>query len=268
MKKLALTLLLLSSLTSCGEIIDSGHRGVKVKLGKVSDNVLTEGFYFYFPLTTSIMEIDARIQKLEMKSQTYTRDIQTANIKYVINGSIDGTKVNELYRDVGVGSKGIGDSNFRDKIIVPIIEGEMKSVVGLWTATDLIANREKATDQIFERIKSKLALKNVILTNFQIIDIDYADAFEKAVENKVVAIQRAEEAKNNTAKIREEAKQRIISAEAEAKSMRIRANALSANKDLIEYERVQVEREAITKWNGTLPHTMLGNSTPFIKLGN
>lgn len=258
MKKLIYIIALLG-LASCGEIIDSGHRGVEVKFGKVSNKVLTEGFYFYFPFTTSIKEIDARVQKLVVDSETYTKDIQTAKIRYVINGSIDGSKVNELYRDIGIGSEGISNPNFRDKIVIPVIEGEVKSVIGLWTATDLIANREKATSQIFERIKTKLALKNVILTNFQIINIDYADEFEKAVENKVVAIQRAEEAKNKTAQIKEEAQQKIISSKAEAESMRIRANALSQNKNLVEYEAVQ-------KWNGVLPQYMLGNSIPFINI--
>jgi prohibitin 2 len=90
--------------------------------------------------------------------------------------------------------------------------------------------------------------------------------FENAVESKVVAIQKAEEAKNNTVKIKEEAQQRIISAKAEAESMRIRANALTANKNLIEYEQVQVQRNAIDKWNGVLPAQMLGGAVPFINV--
>ena len=68
-------------------------------------------------------------------------------------------------------------------------------------------------------------------------------------------------AKNRTVQIQEEAKQKIISAEAEAKSMAIRANALTQNKALVEYEAVQ-------KWDGKLPEYMLGNSVPFINVGN
>ena len=54
---------------------------------------------------------------------------------------------------------------------------------------------------------------------------------------------------------------RADSAEAEAKSMAIRANALSKNKALVEYEAVQ-------KWNGILPQYMMGESIPFINLNN
>ena len=43
--------------------------------------------------------------------------------------------------------------------------------------------------------------------------------------------------------------------------MAIRANALSKNKALVEYEAVQ-------KWNGILPQYMMGDSIPFINLNN
>jgi DNA-directed RNA polymerase subunit K/omega len=54
-------------------------------------------------------------------------------------------------------------------------------------------------------------------------------------------------------------KAREVSAEAEAKSMAIRANALTQNKALVEYEAVQ-------KWDGKLPQYMMGNSVPFVNL--
>ena len=50
-------------------------------------------------------------------------------------------------------------------------------------------------------------------------------------------------------------------AEAEAKSMTIRANALTKNKALVEYEAVQ-------RWDGKLPQYMMGNTVPFINLNN
>ena len=43
--------------------------------------------------------------------------------------------------------------------------------------------------------------------------------------------------------------------------MSIRANALTKNRALVEYEAVQ-------KWDGKLPSYMLGNSVPFINIAN
>ena len=59
--------------------------------------------------------------------------------------------------------------------------------------------------------------------------------------------------------VQEEARQKVIAAEAEARSMAIRAQALTQNKALVEYE-------AVKKWDGKLPEYMLGNSVPFINV--
>lgn len=95
---------------------------------------------------------------------------------------------------------------------------------------------------------------------FQFINIDYSDKFEGAIEDKVIAEQKAQEAVNNTKRIKEEAEQKLISAKAEAEAMEIKSEALSKNKGLTEYEAVQ-------RWDGRLPQYMLGNSVPFVNLG-
>ena len=53
----------------------------------------------------------------------------------------------------------------------------------------------------------------------------------------------------------------MIAAQAEAKSMAIRAQALTQNKSLVEYEAVQ-------KWDGRMPQYMMGNTVPFINIGS
>lgn len=157
----------------------------------------------------------------------------------------------KMYQQVGVG--------YRDIIITPVVEGTIKDVIGKWNAQDLVANREEATNDILEKLQKQLAPKFVNVTNFQMIDINYSEVFERAIESKVTAEQEALKAKNKTVQIEEEAKQKIISAEAEAKSMAIRANALTRNKALVEYEAVQ-------KWDGKMPQYMMGNSVPFLNI--
>lgn len=258
MKKL-LIIITLMSLASCGEIIDSGHRGVKKHFGKVEESSLTEGFYFYVPFTTSITEIDTRIKKINLNTSVYTKDVQQAKVSYVINAGLNNSKVHLLYREYGVRSDGAESEDLKSKVITPIADASIKAVFGKWDATDVISNRQKVTLEITDLIKSKLEDKHISISNFEITNIDYADNFEKAVEDKVVAIQRAEEAKNTTVRIKEEASQKIISAKAEAESMRIRAQALSSNKNLVEYEAVQ-------KWDGKLPTYTGGGAMPFIKV--
>lgn len=255
MKKinLFLGLVLVMFFGACGfEQVDTGHRGIETRFGKVVSDSLPEGLYFYNPATSDIKEIDVRVQTFNYDIECYTKDIQQASIKIGILANVRRDAAHLLFRDYG--------SEWDEKILQPVATGTIKTVIGKWDAVDLVSNREKARLEIEEVLKITLSEKNIELNKIELVNIDYNDQFEKAVENKVTAIQAAIEAQNRTKQISEEANQRVISAKAEAESMRIRANALTQNKSLVEYEAVQ-------KWNGVLPVYNMGNSTPFINIG-
>lgn len=234
------------------EVVDTGYRGVKVRFGQVvSEKPLTEGLYFYKPFVEKIVEMDVRTIAYQNNTVTYTKDIQQADITYSLNFNLNPDYVATMYQTVGY--------QWQDKIVKPIIDSTIKQVMGTYEAAPLIANRDKARTLMFDTMVKQLADKGVILTNLQISNIDYSDAFENAVEAKVTATQRAAEAQNKTVQVEEEAKQRIISAKAEAESMAIRSQALSQNQNLVQYEAVQ-------KWDGHLPQYSLGGATPFINI--
>lgn len=234
-------------------IVGVGERGVKVTLGKVSPQSYTEGVHFVTPFISKIKNMDVKTQKRNMNTEVYTKDIQQARISYVVNYNLQPANAHTMYREVGL--------DYVDKIVMPVLEGTIKDVIGKWNAQDLVANRETATKEIYDKLVRQLAPKYIDVTGFQMTAINYSDVFERAIESKVTAEQEALKAKNKTVQIQEEAKQKLISAEAEAKSMSIRANALTQNKALVEYEAVQ-------KWDGKLPEYLMGNSVPFINLNS
>jgi regulator of protease activity HflC (stomatin/prohibitin superfamily) len=232
-------------------IVGVGQRGVKVTLGKVSPQSYSEGIHFVTPFISKIHVMNVKTQKLSTPTEVYTKDIQQARISYVVNYNLMPQHVHEMYRQVGM--------NYVDTILMPAIEGNIKDVIGKWNAQDLVANRATATADILGKLQGQLEKKFINVTSFQIIDINYSEVFERAIESKVTAEQEALKAKNKTVQVEEEAKQKLISAQAEAKSMQIRATALTQNKALVEYEAVQ-------KWNGKLPEYMMGGSIPFINM--
>lgn len=245
------TLIVLFMLCNPLAIVGVGERGVKVTLGKVSPESYTEGVHFVTPFVSHIHKMDVKTQKSNPATTVFTKDIQQARLVYVINYNLQPENVHKMYREVG--------KDYKSTILMPIVEGTVKNVIGGWNASDLIANRAKATSDILAKLQEQLDDNYINVTDFNITDIDYSDVFEKAIEGKVTAEQEALKAKNKTVQVEEEAKQKVISAQAEAKSMAIRANALTQNKALVEYEAVQ-------KWDGKLPEYMMGNSVPFINL--
>lgn len=247
------TLLLIVFIVICNPIaiVGVGERGVKVTLGQVSPKSYTEGVHLVTPFISKIKNMDVKTQKTYIETDLYTKDIQQAKISYVINYNLQPQNAHKMYREVGTG--------YVDNILMPVVEGTIKDVIGKWNAQDLVANRESATIDILKKLQTQLEPRYINVTGFQITDINYSGGFERAIESKVTAEQEALKAKNRTVQIQEEAKQKIISAEAEAKSMAIRANALTQNKALVEYEAVQ-------KWDGHLPQYMMGNTVPFMNI--
>ena len=228
-------------------IVGVGQRGVKVTLGRVSPQSYQEGVHFVTPFISKIKVMDVKTQKVNITTEVYTKDIQQARINY----NLIPQYAHQMYREVGM--------DYVDNILMPVVEGNIKDVIGRWNAQDLVANRAAATADILSKLQNQLKSKYINVSSFQIIDIDYSDVFEKAIESKVTAEQEALKAKNKTVQVQEEARQKLISAQAEAQSMKIRATALSQNKALVEYE-------AVKKWDGKLPEYMLGNSVPFINV--
>jgi regulator of protease activity HflC (stomatin/prohibitin superfamily) len=242
MKKL-MVLVTLLAMTGCGfEIVDTGFRGVETRFGKVASESLPEGLYFYNPFTSDIIEMNVQEQKWSEKTECFTKDTQTANIQFMLNYYPDPSKMHLFFEKLG--------RKWDDIIVPPIVFGRMKQVTGTFHAVEMVTQRESVTKHMRDIIEKDLAEKNIILKNFQITDISLDQAFIKAVESKVVAIQEAEQSKNITVRIQEEANQKVIAARAEAESMRIRANALSQNKALIEWN-------AIEKWSGVLPNVLI-----------
>lgn len=232
-------------------IVGVGERGVKVTLGQVSPQSYTEGVHFVTPFISHIKTLDVKTQKSNIRTQVYTKDIQQATISYVLNYNLQPENAHKMYREVG--------KEYKDTIIMPVVEGTIKDVIGRWNAQDLVANREKAASEIQYRLHEELSKNYINVSNFQMTALSYSDVFEKAIESKVTAEQEALKAKNKTVQVQEEARQKVIAAEAEAKSMAIRAQALKTNKDLIQFEFAK-------KWDGKLPQYMMGNSVPFINM--
>lgn len=246
-------LALVGMIGSCSSvtIVETGHRGVKTVFGKVDGDPLPEGIYFTSPFTTSIHQMDIRTQKIEDKTEIYTKDVQTANVKYAVNYSVKGDRAGELFKTVGI--------TYAEKLIPQAVQGALKNAAGKWEAMDVINHRENVRSEVQDNLRDTLSPRGIEIESFQLVDVAFTKAFNDAVESKVVAVQKADEAKNQTVQVSEQAKQRVIAAQADAQAMKIKSDALQQNQNLVQYEAVQ-------KWDGVLPVYMMGNSTPFISI--
>lgn len=232
-------------------IITEQQRGLKVTFGKSHSEITMPGIYVKLPFVTNMKKYDSKIVREDSNLSSYTKDIQTATINASVSYQIDRAKIKEIYSDYG--------DDWYNKLVWNNLNQSAKDIIGKYNAETLVAEREEAAQRILRAANESVKNLPVDFIAFQIINIDYNDNFENAVEQKVIAEQAAKEAENKTKQIEQEAKQRVISAKAEAESMRIRSQALMSNPKLVDYEAVQ-------KWNGVLPTMTMGSSVPFINI--
>jgi len=246
-----LGLLALVVLSSTFYTVKSTERGVLSTFGKMSDSVINDGLHMKLPFVQKVKKVNIQQKKFDGQENSYTRDVQTSVVDYTINYDLVQENVSQLMKNVG--------DDYHNRIVVPYIRSAMKEAFGNFAATQIVENRDAVRRNIEEVLRQTLDNRYFTNIQFQLVDIDFDDAFETAIKEKQVAEQAALKAKNVTIQVEEKAKQTKIAAEAEAEAMRIKANSLANNPKLVEYEAVQ-------KWNGTLPTYMMGNSIPFINI--
>lgn len=244
-------------------IIPAGHTGVVMTLGKVSQNVMQEGLNFKIPFIQNVVKMSNKIQVYEVDASAVSKDLQTVSSKIAVNYRVSTDASANLYKNVGVDYKTI--------LVTPILQESMKSVTAKYTAEELITERTMVGDEIKDTLSEKLNEYGIYIEKFNIVNFDFSQEFNSAIEAKQVAEQ-------NLIKTKTEQQQAIVVAEAEAKEKTIKANAeaeailataraqAEANKMLEEsLSEIVIKYEQITKWNGELPK-VTGNSGNFIDM--
>jgi regulator of protease activity HflC (stomatin/prohibitin superfamily) len=249
--------------TSCAATkVDTGHVGIKVRFGKVVAGPLPADLYFVNPFTTDMKQVDTRVLSWNGKTEAYSKDVQKSVVFFTLNYNLDPAKAATVFQTVG--------EDWSQKLVGQVVHEEIEREMGQHNAVDVVGTRDTVAREIETNVKRILGARSVIVTSMQITNIDFTSEFEKSVEAKVIAQQKAIEEQNRTKQIEEQARQQIataqgnaqatvLNAEAEAKSIKIRSEALANNPKLVEWEAVQ-------KWNGVLPQYSMGGAVPFINL--
>lgn len=235
-------------------IVSPGHVGVQVTLGEVNPNSLTEGVHFVNPIS-SVRNVDVRLQRAELKGASAgTKDLQQVHTDIVVNFRLSGNKVPHIYKEYGL--------DVDSKVLGPAINESFKAVTAKYNSEELITKRDEVSQAITTHISAKVAPFDITVSNVNLVNFGFSPEYQKAIEAKVIATQAKLKAEQDLQRIEVEAKSRIAQAEGEAKAIAIQAQAIQTNGGA-QY----VQLQAIEKWNGQLPTTMLGNSTPFINVG-
>lgn len=232
-------------------VVDAGHTGVVMTLGKVSENVLSEGLHVKAPFVQNVYVMSNKIQMLQVDAAAVSKDLQSVSSSVAVNYRIGSNASAKVYQNIGV--------DYQNVVLLPAIQESMKSVSASYTAEELITLRAQVGEEIKETLESKVSEYGIVIEKFNIVNFDFSAEFNAAIEAKQVAEQ-------NLIKVQTEQQQALVIAEAEAQKKLIAAEAeaaatlkkaeaqAEANRLIAQSLTEQVlEAQKIEKWDGKLP---------------
>lgn len=270
--------------------VEQGERGIHTRTGALVA-VKQPGLHGKIPFIDGVQKIEIRETPIEWKRganedgtafdarmESYSRDQQPADIAVTVTWALPGDEatIGDIFTTYG------SRERLYRAVILPKATEAVKNVFGRYDAVTVIQQREKFNLDVSTTMKALMAGYPVEISAVQIQDIEFSDAYEQAVEARMMAqveVQKREQQKQTeqinadiaVIKAEAEAKQVTLngearaavtrmSGEAEAAAIRARADALASNGRLVELTLAE-------KWDGTLPTTMVpGGAVPFLNV--
>jgi regulator of protease activity HflC (stomatin/prohibitin superfamily) len=243
-------------------IVDQGERAVVLRLGAIVGEA-GPGPHFKVPWIDTVRKITVQNQNKRYTAlEAYSRDQQPANL--AVSVSFVASNPSAVYEQYGDLDGAIS------RLIDPRVMSGVKTIFGQYDASRAIQERAGLNIDISNAITSAVT-GPINIISVQVENIDFSEAYEQSVEQRMLAqveIQRREQNLRTTeveaqiARTRAEGEANAIRlrGEAEGAAIRARADALRANADL-------VQLQAVEKWDGKLPTTMVPSTAlPFINL--
>ena len=242
-------------------VVHPGTVGVVTDFGAVQDEILPEGLHLVIPVRTVVVPVNVRVQKIEDQASASSKDLQIVTSTVALNYYLDKSSANVVYQELGPA--------YPSTIIAPAIQESVKSSTARFTAEELITRRPEVKESIYTNIKERLVKYHLIVTDFSIVDFKFSPEFNRAIEDKQVAEQRALRARNDLQRIRTEADQARVKAEGDASAQLALARAESEAQKLLRETLTPdlIHLRTIQKWDGALPGVAVGDAaTPFLSL--
>lgn len=231
-------------------VIGPSERGILLQFGTIKA-IYEPGLHFQIPIVNNVVVVDVLTQKSQSEVNAASKDLQSIRTIVALNYHVDPAKVDMLYRQIG--------TDYENRIISPAIQESVKATTAQYTAEELITKRPLVKDDIKAKLSERLSTSFIVIDDFSIVDFNFSEGFNQAIELKQTAVQEALKAENDLRRIQIEAQQQIETAKAQAESIRIQGEALKENQGLVQLKLAE-------KWNGVLPVYMLGDSVPLVNL--
>lgn len=218
------------ALMSCFSIIETGERGVVLRLGEYK-YTMNEGLNFKAPFIDSVYKMQIRDRSYNSDVEVSSKDIQTIKISSSLVYSLDSQKVGDIYRRYG--------NNIESTIIKPTVAEVINATIAQYPIEEFVSKRDEISKRIMGTIQTRLSDIGIDIKSFLITNHDFSDDYNKAIEQKKIAEQAAITAEYNKQK-----------AQLDSEANKYRNEGLS---------KYVLMEKFLDKWDGHMPKVLTGN---------
>lgn len=275
--------------------VETGEIAVVKKYGKTI-GTKTAGLNFDLWFVNKYEYYDLKAQEITTEIAAYSLDAQTMTSTLTLQYRIQADKVMEINEQYG------SLETLNSRITSVAIE-KSKVVLSSQSAMQIIENRDILGSQLAEEISKAMTHYNVNVELAVLTNIDFSDAFEKVVEDKMIAEQEKlkaqyekekaiiqaeqalevakKQAEAEIAKAEGNAQAQIAIAEAQAETIKLKSLEIArmlgfevVNDEIVMEGHTPEEIKTISDylkyityletWDGKLPETMVGDSSNII----
>ena len=258
---------------------------ITINQGGIRPEPLMAGMHFVIPFVERVETYSILRQTYTMSAvgtegqvagddsiQVRTKDGQQIYIDASVIYAVDPNKAINLYRTWRMG--------YEDGLVRPQSRGVIRDISSQYGVEEIVSTkRAEMESQITEQLTKIFSDNSLILQDFVLRNIRFSDEYAKAVEQKQIAEQQAQQAKFVVESKKQEAEQarqtaqgaadavviaskgaaeaRVVQAEAEAKALELVANVLKQNPSLLQYQY-------ITKLSPNVQMMLVPSNAPFI----
>lgn len=279
-----IALLLIVLFLSTYFTVDQNEMTVVTRFGHL-EYVADPGLHFQIPFVNSTQSYRTDIQELspEKPVNTYTVDNQEVDVRFTIFYRVPADRVAYIYTN---------NRDYRARLYSLAID-RLKVAMGQVNVQSVAEKRGELRDIIKATLVKDTASLGVEITDFQLSDLQYTDAFRAAVNNAAVQKaniesveyqrQQAEktalmvrvaaegQAQAQRAQAAGAADARLLQATAEAKAIQLQgeaqAAAIKAQSEALKTNAALVDLRKAERWDGKLPTAIYaGAPIPFMSL--
>ena len=257
--------------------VDQNERTIVTNWGEVF-YAAGPGIHFRVPVMQGLIPVPIDVRSVRLnKLNTYTIDSQELTATLVLQYRVPADKVIEIYTNLGL--------NYEVKLESMVVD-RFKTVLGQVNAIDLASQRGAIGKRVLEIVRADAAKQyyGLDVTDIQLVNVDWNEAFRTAISNASVAKARVDQQEQEKRQAEVQAQQNVVEAtglanakvaeaEGTAKSVRINAEAQAyATRQNGEAQAAALEAQGralgnnprvvdlnwAQRWNGQAPQAIYG----------